>query len=172
MATSQQSSQNDPLQQSQQSQQQSQQQQQQQQPIDDPTSKVKMLVPHLRESLVNLMKITSHNFVNYAGIDNASKSENPSQRLDKSLEEFYSICDQIELNLRLAREYMVQSGESAHHTPVAIWAPKTEAGQMDTLQNYGMYINTVKTQITYAKDIHDLLQEWCKRLGSSTVIEK
>ncbi|XP_077992561.1 mediator of RNA polymerase II transcription subunit 29-like [Glandiceps talaboti] len=143
--------------------------QSQQQPIDDPASKVKVLVPHLRESLVNLMKITSHNFLNYASIDNATKSENQSQRLDKTLEEFYSICDRIELNLRLAKEYTIQGAESAHHTPIALSGNKADGSQGDTLTNYSQYISTVKTQINCAREIHDVLQECHKKFASNTL---
>ncbi|XP_002737977.1 mediator of RNA polymerase II transcription subunit 29-like [Saccoglossus kowalevskii] len=147
---------------------QQQQQQQQQQSLDDPTSKVKMLVPHLREALVNLMKITSHNFAANAAVDNALKSESTSQKLDKNLEEFYSICDQIEVNLRLARQYAIQGAESAHHTPIPVTGIKPEQGLGDTIQTYSQYISTVKTQITCAREIHDALLEGCRKLGNPT----
>ncbi|MEQ2190791.1 Mediator of RNA polymerase II transcription subunit 29 [Xenoophorus captivus] len=80
--------------------QQQQQQQLSQQQDFDPVHRFKMLIPQLKESLQNLMKIAALNLAHNTSIDNGIKSSDTSvQRFDKSLEEFYGLCDQVELCL-------------------------------------------------------------------------
>ncbi|KAK2511257.1 hypothetical protein Q9966_016677 [Columba livia] len=43
------------------------------------------------------MKVAAQNLVQNSNIDNGQKiAEGPLQRFDKSLEEFYALCDQLE----------------------------------------------------------------------------
>ncbi|KAJ3591401.1 hypothetical protein NHX12_009346 [Muraenolepis orangiensis] len=66
----------------------------------DPVQRFKMLIPQLKESLQCLMKIASSNLGHNTAIDNGIKANDvPAQRFDKSLEEFYALCDQLELCL-------------------------------------------------------------------------
>ncbi|KAK1900552.1 Mediator of RNA polymerase II transcription subunit 29 [Dissostichus eleginoides] len=84
----------------------------------DPVHRFKMLIPQLKESLQNVMKIASLNLAHNTTIDNGIKSSDTTvQRFDKSLEEFYALCDQLELCLRLAYECLSQSIDSAKHSP-------------------------------------------------------
>ncbi|CAH1262620.1 mediator of RNA polymerase II transcription subunit 29-like [Branchiostoma lanceolatum] len=149
------------------SQQQQQQQQQQQTMEVDPISKFKLLVPHLKESLVNLMRIAGQNLVHNAAIDNQLKSgDNPSQRVDKNLEEFYSTLDQIELNLRLAQECLTQHQESVRHAPlpVPIMSKPETSGDGQTMP-YGQFLGLARSQVTCAKEIHDALVRCADDLG-------
>ncbi|XP_058050982.1 mediator of RNA polymerase II transcription subunit 29 isoform X1 [Ahaetulla prasina] len=67
----------------------------------DPVQRFRLLLPQLKESLQNLMKVAAQNFVQNTSIDSGQKiSEVPVQRVDKSLEEFYALCDQLELCLK------------------------------------------------------------------------
>ncbi|XP_051844995.1 mediator of RNA polymerase II transcription subunit 29 isoform X2 [Antechinus flavipes] len=76
---------------------------QQQQQDFDPVQRYKLLIPQLKESLQNLMKVAAQNLVQNTNIDNGQKSsEGGLQRFDKSLEEFYALCDQLELCLNTA----------------------------------------------------------------------
>lgn len=60
----------------------------------------KMLIPQLKESLQTLMKVAAQNLIQNTNIDNGQKSsDGPIQRFDKCLEEFYALCDQLELCL-------------------------------------------------------------------------
>ncbi|XP_068106572.1 mediator of RNA polymerase II transcription subunit 29 isoform X2 [Hyperolius riggenbachi] len=73
---------------------------QQQQQDFDPVQRYRMLIPQLKESLQNLMKIAALNLAQNTNIDNGQKiADVPVQRFDKSLEEFYALCDQMELCL-------------------------------------------------------------------------
>ncbi|XP_022083257.1 mediator of RNA polymerase II transcription subunit 29-like [Acanthaster planci] len=141
---------------------------QQQSQLDlDPISRVKALIPHLKESLSNLMKIAALGFHHSALIDNASQkaSDNIPQRFDKSLEEFYSICDQVELHLRLALDCSNQYVDSIRHTPLPVSTAKSEPTNSGESQTYSQYVSTVKSQVAYAKEIHDALLECSNKLG-------
>uniref|UniRef100_A0A8B9N924 Mediator of RNA polymerase II transcription subunit 29 n=1 Tax=Accipiter nisus TaxID=211598 RepID=A0A8B9N924_9AVES len=66
----------------------------------DPVQRFRLLIPQLKESLQTLMKVAAQNLVQNSSIDNGQKSADGAlQRFDKSLEEFYALCDQLELCL-------------------------------------------------------------------------
>ncbi|XP_062872972.1 mediator of RNA polymerase II transcription subunit 29 isoform X1 [Trichomycterus rosablanca] len=147
-------------------QQQQQAQQLSQQQDFDPVHRFKMLIPQLKESLQNVMSIASQNFVHNSGIDNGIKnSDTTVQRFDKSLEEFYALCDQLELCLRLAHECLSQSIDSAKHSPNLVpTATKPETVQNEAL-SYSQYLSMIKSQISCAKDIHNALLECSKKIA-------
>ncbi|CAG5136017.1 unnamed protein product [Candidula unifasciata] len=128
----------------------------------DPIAKFKSLLPRLKESLVNLFKTGGHLFYQNATQDETGvQYEHVSGRFDKSLEEFYAICDQIEICLRLAYEILQQDRDSARNTPNPVLPQKTDAPQPEG-QLYSHYLSTVRAQISCAKDIRDLLHECLK----------
>ncbi|XP_069763786.1 mediator of RNA polymerase II transcription subunit 29 [Narcine bancroftii] len=144
-----------------------QQQQQQNQQQDDPVAKFKLLIPQLKDSLQNLMRIAAQNLSQNTTIDNGQKcSDTALQRFDKSLEEFYALCDQVELCLRLAFECLSQSIDSAKHSPNLVpTATKPDTVQTESL-SYTQYLSMIKSQISCAKDIHNALLECSKRIAS------
>lgn len=135
----------------------------------DPVQKYRLLIPQLKESLQNLMKIAAHNLIQNTNIDNGQKSiDGPIQRFDKSLEEFYGLCDQLELCLRLAYECLSQSFDSAKHSPTLVpTATKPDAVQTESLP-YTQYLSMIKSQISCAKDIHNALLECSKKITGKT----
>ncbi|KAM4742494.1 mediator of RNA polymerase II transcription subunit 29 [Anableps anableps] len=149
-----------------QQQQQQQQQQLSQQQDFDPVHRFKMLIPQLKESLQNLMKIAALNLSHNTSIDNGIKSSDTSvQRFDKSLEEFYALCDQVELCLRLAYECLSQSIDSAKHSPNLVpTATKPDTVQTESM-SYAQYLSMIKSQISCAKDIHNALLECAKKIA-------
>lgn len=80
-------------------------------------------------------------------------------RFDKHLEEFYSICDQIELHLKTSIQCVEQNSASQRYLPVHVATTRVEP--LPLIENgpisYPQYLSTVRTQISYAKDIHDTL---------------
>ncbi|XP_033882855.2 mediator of RNA polymerase II transcription subunit 29-like [Acipenser ruthenus] len=132
----------------------------------DPVHRFKMLIPQLKESLQNVMNIASQNLAHNTTIDNGIKSSDASvQRFDKSLEEFYALCDQLELCLRLAYECLSQSIDSAKHSPNLVpTATKPDTVQTESL-SYSQYLSMIKSQITCAKDIHNALLECSKKIA-------
>ncbi|XP_017578597.1 mediator of RNA polymerase II transcription subunit 29 isoform X2 [Pygocentrus nattereri] len=146
-----------------------QQQQQQQQQDFDPVHRFKMLIPQLKESLQSVMSVASQNFAHNTSIDNGVKSNDGTvQRFDKSLEEFYALCDQLELCLRLAHECLSQSIDSAKHSPNLVpTATKPDTVQTESL-SYSQYLSMIKSQISCAKDIHNALLECSKKIAGKT----
>lgn len=122
----------------------------------DPVQRFRLLIPQLKESLQTLMKVAAQNLVQNSNIDNGQKSADGAlQRFDKSLEEFYALCDQLELCLRLAHECLSQSFDSAKHAPALVpAAPKGEGAAGESLP-YTQYLPLIKAQIAGAKDIHN-----------------
>ncbi|CAM9135588.1 unnamed protein product [Bubo scandiacus] len=131
----------------------------------DPVQRFRLLIPQLKESLQTLMKVAAQNLVQNSSIDNGQKSADGAlQRFDKSLEEFYALCDQLELCLRLAHECLSQSFDSAKHAPALVpAAPKGEGGAGETLP-YTQYLPLIKAQIAGAKDIHNALLEGANKI--------
>ncbi|XP_008631350.2 PREDICTED: mediator of RNA polymerase II transcription subunit 29, partial [Corvus brachyrhynchos] len=113
-----------------------------------------------------LMKGAAQNLVQNSSIDNGQKSADGAlQRFDKSLEEFYALCDQLELCLRLAHECLSQSFDSAKHAPALVpAAPKGEGGPGAETLPYTQYLPLIKAQIAGAKDIHNALLEGTNKI--------
>ncbi|XP_038623295.1 mediator of RNA polymerase II transcription subunit 29 isoform X1 [Tachyglossus aculeatus] len=148
--------------------------QQQQQQDFDPVQRYKLLIPQLKESLQNLMKVAAQNLVQNTNIDNGQmssaspcgrkSSDGALQRFDKSLEEFYALCDQLELCLRLAYECLSQSYDSTKHSPTLVpTATKPDAVQAESLP-YTQYLSMIKAQISCAKDIHNALLDCSNKI--------
>nr|XP_045234370.1 mediator of RNA polymerase II transcription subunit 29 isoform X1 [Macaca fascicularis] len=104
---------------------------QQQQQDFDPVQRYKMLIPQLKESLQTLMKVAAQNLIQNTNIDNGQKSsDGPIQRFDKCLEEFYALCDQLELCLVRSLLDMGAWRMSACHRAVTVpstlprWCPQ------------------------------------------------
>ncbi|KAK7882567.1 hypothetical protein WMY93_028741 [Mugilogobius chulae] len=112
-----------------------------------------MLIPQLKESLQNLMKVASLNLSHNTAIDNGI------------LEEFYALCDQVELCLRLAYECLSQCLDSAKHSPNLVpTATKPDTVQTESM-SYAQYLGMIKSQISCAKDIHNALLECSKKIA-------
>ncbi|KAG5666716.1 hypothetical protein PVAND_014730 [Polypedilum vanderplanki] len=121
----------------------------------DNISKVKSLLGPLKESLKNIFQSAAM-LLNQDTTGNV-KNELPSNaRFDKYLEEFYSICDQIELHLVTAKKCIQQANASQVYLPVPV-VPRNENIAQENALTYTQYLELVKTQITYAKEIHDTL---------------
>ncbi|KAJ1527488.1 hypothetical protein ONE63_007461 [Megalurothrips usitatus] len=135
-----------------------QQQQQQTQEKLDNISKVKALVGPLKDHLAVALKHAAHLLHFNTMVDNgSSKGMDLPPRLDVSLEAFYSTCDQIELHLKTAIECLTQGASSQRYLPLNVLPTKTEPipGQDGLL--YPQYLNTVRAQIQFAKQVHDIL---------------
>ncbi|XP_013186069.1 mediator of RNA polymerase II transcription subunit 29 [Amyelois transitella] len=127
----------------------------------DNISKVKTLMGSLRESIPMTLKSAAQILHQNHNIDsNSQKSiENPVPRFDKNLEDFFSLCDQMELHLRTAITCIQQAQSAAHYLPLNVIPSRLDTGPVtqETPLSYPQYLNTVGLQIAYAKDIHDTL---------------
>lgn len=90
------------------------------------------------------------------GFDNNANQTPP--RFDKHLEEFYSICDQIELHLKTSMICMQQNAAIQRYLPTPVIASRIEpCPNNENALSYPQYLSAVRQQIAYAKDLHDTL---------------
>ncbi|OWR46464.1 intersex protein [Danaus plexippus plexippus] len=119
----------------------------------DNISKVKTLMGSLRESLPMTLKSAAQILhLNYNIDSNTQKGiDNPVPRFDKNLEEFF--------HFRTAITCIQQAQSAAHYLPLTVIPSRLDSGPttQETTLSYPQYLNTVRLQISYAKDIHDTL---------------
>ncbi|XP_058793403.1 mediator of RNA polymerase II transcription subunit 29 [Phymastichus coffea] len=132
------------------------QQPQQPQEKGDSISKVKGLVSQLRDSLSVALKTAGHTLLTNSLIDTSKSTEPPDQRFNKSIEEFYSICDQMELHLRTSIECIGQNVSSTRYMPIGVTTRTENVGVQDAL-TYPQYLLIVRSQVQYVKLISDML---------------
>uniref|UniRef100_A0A6V7IU85 Mediator of RNA polymerase II transcription subunit 29 n=1 Tax=Bracon brevicornis TaxID=1563983 RepID=A0A6V7IU85_9HYME len=166
-----------PQQHQQQAQQQAQQQQQQQQQQTteklDNMSKVKFLIGPLREALAMALKTAAHTLHQNSLVDIGSLKgiDPPDHRFNKNMEEFYSICDQIELHLKTAIECLSQNSSSVRYLPVPViptrMDPMPPAPNEGPTLTYPQFLMTVKAQVAYAREVHDTLMQAARTISPS-----
>ncbi|KAK2706919.1 mediator of RNA polymerase II transcription subunit 29-like isoform X2 [Artemia franciscana] len=147
--------------QAQQSSQQSQQQSQADQQRIDPIQKAKALIWPLKENLSAAMKLAAQNLQQNNMIDLATgkASDNAPPRYDRQLEEFYAICDQLELNLKNAIECAQQTSSSHRYANVPIVGSRPETPTALEPINYSQFLNLTRLQVEFCKELHDSLIE-------------
>jgi len=153
-------------QQQQQLQQQQQQQLQQQQiqqhshlPDNSSIKKLKALVPHLKKSLSNLMRLAGEALRRddiYASSSSASAASTSS--VEKALEEFFSICDQLEMHLGIALEGFNQVIQHKKYLNPEYLKFSFAPGQSpDVVQQYSAFCTVIRSQVALASSLHDAL---------------
>ncbi|CAH1171314.1 unnamed protein product [Phaedon cochleariae] len=145
------------------------QQQQPQQPFDN-ISKIKSLVGPLRESLSNTIKTAAQTLNQNSQVDGGSQKGIDIQipRFDKNLEEFYSICDQIELHLKTSLKCLSQQESSNRYLPLAVAPTRSESLSLnDNTLTYPQFLATANAQVSYTKEIHDTLVAAAQNISPS-----
>ncbi|XP_069975327.1 mediator of RNA polymerase II transcription subunit 29-like [Penaeus vannamei] len=140
-------------QQTQQQQQQQQQQANQQQEQKDSISRIKHHYWQMKDALMETLGCASTNIANNTQVDQGLRNagEVPHTKFEESIEKFYTLCDQIEINLQTAIDCQLQGAASQKYTPSPISTPPVD------VQKYAHYLSTVRNQVVYAKDIHTAL---------------
>ncbi|XP_044767027.1 mediator of RNA polymerase II transcription subunit 29 [Coccinella septempunctata] len=151
-------------QQQQQVQQQQQAQQASQQMLDNMSniSKIKALIGPLRESLTNTIKTAAQTLNTNSQVDagNLKGVEVQAPRFDKNLEEFYSICDQIELHLKTSIKCLSQAESSNRYLNLTVAVGPTRNENMninESTLSYSQFLATAGSQVSFTKEIHDTL---------------
>lgn len=85
------------------------------------------------------------------------KTLDQAPRFDKLLEDFYSISDQIELHLKTALQCYEQCKSSQHYLGLQVNTTRLDPIPEGQVLSYPQYLNTVKSQISYAREIQDML---------------
>ncbi|KAK7790666.1 hypothetical protein R5R35_006554 [Gryllus longicercus] len=133
----------------------------------DNISKVKSLIGPLRESLAITLKTAAQTLHQNSLVDVGSLKgvDVPVPRFDKNMEEFYSLCDQIELHLKTSIECLSQGASSQRYLPLQVATTRMEPlpGQ-DGVQTYPQYLSTVRTQLVYTKEVQDCLMNAAQNL--------
>ncbi|XP_077292001.1 mediator complex subunit intersex [Arctopsyche grandis] len=129
----------------------------------DNISKVKSLVGPLRDSLTATLKSAAQVLHQNYLVDNGSQKgvDNLVPRFDKNMEEFYSICDQIELHLKTSIACLQQAGWASQNLPLAVLTSRSEVilppEPPPSALSYPQFLTVARMQVTYAKEIHDTL---------------
>ncbi|XP_031629100.1 mediator of RNA polymerase II transcription subunit 29 [Contarinia nasturtii] len=129
----------------------------------DNIAKVKSLTGPLRDSLAMTLKTAANllhhnNLIDNGPIKGIDNSNQTPPRFDKHLEEFYSICDQIELHLKTSILCLQQNSASQRYLPSQVMFTRMDTTPTnDNAVSYPQYLSTVRQHIAYAKDIHDTL---------------
>jgi len=115
------------------------------------------------------MKNAAQNFFHNGMIDigtmkGADSNEVP--RFDKQLEEFYSICDQIELNLQAAIMCSLQSSNSHRFIPTPVSLARQEPSINQEYLSYPSYISVAKNQVGFVKDVIEILNDAAQNLSN------
>ncbi|XP_023246876.1 mediator of RNA polymerase II transcription subunit 29, partial [Copidosoma floridanum] len=145
-------------------------QMQQPQEKQDNISKVKLLMGPLRDSLALALKTAAQTLHQNSLVDTSKGIDPPDHRFNKNIEEFYSICDQIELHLRTSIECLGQNSSSNKYMPVSVIPSRTEMigpGVPQDALTYPQYLMTVKSQVQYTKDIYNLLYNAARSITPS-----
>lgn len=115
----------------------------------------------VKENLAVVMKSANAAISQNSEVDLGTKSvEGSSNKLEKSLEDFYHACDQLKLNLEVMRETEKQAQLSMKYTPRLV-QNNSKSDNTTGTQTYTDYLSTVRTQIATAKELKDILSEFC-----------
>lgn len=115
----------------------------------------------VKENLAVVMKSANAAISQNSEVDLGTKSvEGSSNKLEKSLEDFYHACDQLKLNLEVIRETEKQAQLSMKYTPRLV-QNNSKSDNTTGTQTYTDYLSTVRTQIATAKELKDILSEFC-----------
>lgn len=91
-------------------------------------------------------------------------------RFDKCLEDFYSLCDQIELHLKTSIKCINQSSSAQRYLPLQVATTRMDSvpGMPDTgTLTYPQFLATVSAQVAYTKEIHDTLVAAAQNISPS-----
>merc|ERR1712142_374470 len=140
--------------------QQQQQQQQQQQisahPDNSSIEKMKALVPHLKKALANVMRLAGESLRRDDIFSPSSSSAAPS--VEKALEEFFAICDQLEMHLGIALEGFNQVIQHKKYlNPECIRHSFPPGQNADVVQHYNAFSTVIRSQVALASSLHDAL---------------
>lgn len=142
-------------------------QQQQQRQEERLISKAKELLPTLKDKWAStskeaVLKLQSNN-------PNAT-SVYTEGKFESNLEDFLSVCDQIELNLKSAIDCLGQTSSSMRYMPIPPHPSKLEPTpntnqpqpQQPEFLTYTQYLATCKQQVGHAEEVKRLLAQSAK----------
>lgn len=131
----------------------------------DNVNKVKTLIWSLKDACANVMKVANAR-VNHMAAGKTIEDVPP--RFDKTLEDFFSICNQIELHLKAIQECTLQHKDSIQYLPLHVSLGKQEQTsgpvQDGNYLSYIQYLSTIKGQVNFAKSVQEMLSEGARKI--------
>ncbi|XP_035207936.1 mediator of RNA polymerase II transcription subunit 29-like, partial [Stegodyphus dumicola] len=88
-------------------------------------------------------------------------------RFDKTLEDFFSICNQIELHLKAIQECILQQKDSVQYLPLHVTLGKQDPSSgpsQDGNLSYTQYLSTIKGQVNFAKAVQEMLADGARKI--------
>lgn len=117
--------------------------------------KIKALVPHLKKSLINLMRLAAESM----------KEPHHASAVEKALEEFFSYCDQLEMHLSIALEGFNQVIQHKKYLNPEYLKYSFAPGQTtDVVQQYQQFSTVIRSQVALATSLHDALLSCAENL--------
>lgn len=131
----------------------------------------KVLLGMLKVAVENVIDIATKSIVQNSAVDSgvtlgrAPENEEMSEcRFEKSLEEFYATCNQIEIHLRTILECTIQTRDSNNFLPFSISKDiEVPLGTVGTV-TYADYLNIIKKQVSYTKSVFDILSDSARQV--------
>lgn len=133
----------------------------------DNISKVKSLIGPLRDSLALALKSAAQTLHQNSLIDTSKGIDPPDQRCNKNMEEFYSICDQIELHLRTSIECLGQNSSANKYLQVTVLPLRNENIGVPDALTYPQYLTTVRTQVQHIRDIYNAVYNASRAISTN-----
>ena len=130
----------------------------------DNVNKVKTLIWSLKDSFSNVMKVAGARVNHMAS---GKTAEDTPPRFDKVLEDFFSICNQIELHLKTIQECTLQQKDSITYLPLHVSLGKQDASAGPSQENYLTYsqlVSVIKGQVNFVKSLQDMLNEGSRKI--------
>ncbi|CAG0914699.1 unnamed protein product [Notodromas monacha] len=120
----------------------------------DSVTKCKALIDPLKKCLEDVVKAAAQNLHQNALMDlGVLRSQDPGAlRFDKALEDFLSVCDELQLHLKIAMETNRAHYRSTKFVPIPVNPAKLDGAPTTPVDNsisYSQYLSTVRSQIAY-----------------------
>ncbi|KAJ8687430.1 hypothetical protein QAD02_023224 [Eretmocerus hayati] len=133
----------------------------------DNISKVKSLVGPLRDSLSLALKSAAQTLYQNNLIDTSKGADPQDYRFNKNIEEFFAICDQIELHLKTSIECINQHSMSTRYMPVNVNPLRIDNIPSPDALNYPQYLMTARSQVQYTRDVHNALSNAARSIANN-----
>jgi len=137
------------------------------------SEKIKVLVPHLKKSLGNLMRLAAEAIKR----DDPSISSGPNlplntHALEKAFEEFFALCDQLEMHLSIVLEGFCQVIQHKKYlNPECLKFSFPPTAPPDAATQYAAFTTVVRSQVALATSLHDALAGCADQLSVTPSIK-
>merc|ERR1719383_531187 len=137
-------------------------------PDNSSIEKIKTLVPHLKKALSNVMRLAGES-LRRDDIYASSGSSPSTHTVEKALEEFFAICDQLEMQLGIALEGFNQVIQHKKYLNTECIKYSLPPGQStDVVQTYNAYSTVIRSHVSLASSLHDALINCADQISGTT----